>query len=185
MDNNERIYEICLGGIGGQGVMLMAKIMGEALSNDGYNVLQTQAHGIEARGGLSYGEVLYGHGEINKLCVTKPDILLALSESALTSYGQKAPEGGYVFYDSYIIKKDYKDPKRKVYGAPFTEIAIKELQSPIYANLIAMGFINGITRIIHPDNLKSALSGYVKSNKEINLKALQLGYEKADKFEAE
>ena len=59
MDNSERIYEICLGGIGGQGVMLMAKIMGEALSNDGYNVLQTQAHGIEARGGISYGEVLY------------------------------------------------------------------------------------------------------------------------------
>jgi 2-oxoglutarate ferredoxin oxidoreductase subunit gamma len=185
MDNSERIYEICLGGIGGQGVMLMAKIMGEALSNDGYNVLQTQAHGIEARGGISYGEVLYGHGEINRLCVTKPDILLALSESALSAYAGKVPENGYIFYDTYMIKDKYRDNLHKIYGAPFTEIAIKELGSAIYANLIAMGFINGITKIINPVILQGALQVCVKSNKKNNCKALQRGYEEVKKYNAE
>lgn len=184
MGNRERTYEICLGGIGGQGVMLMAKIMGEALSYDGYNVLQTQAHGIEARGGISCGEVLYGYGEINRLCVTTPDILLALSESALNMHASHVPENGYVFYDTYIIKNEYYDDQRKVYGVPFTEIAIKEMGNAMYTNLIAMGFINGITKIIDPVKLQEALLDYVKSNKEMNYKALQRGYQEASKLVA-
>ena len=48
-------YEIRIAGSGGQGVILAAVIVGEALAlyEEGLNVVQTQAYGPEARGGAS------------------------------------------------------------------------------------------------------------------------------------
>lgn len=179
MNEKERVYQICLGGIGGQGVMLAARILGSALSKEGYNVMLTQSHGIEARGGVSSGEVLYGNCEINRLRATNPDFLLALSDPALVAYEPGVVPGGRIFYDTYMISRPYENDKCKVFGVPFTEISIKEMGSDLYTNLIALGFINGITKMIDPKNLESAVSELLQSNKENNCKALQRGIQEA------
>ena len=175
------LYQIRLAGLGGQGVVLASRILGDALSREGYNVLQTQAYGIEARGGASCGEVLYGTAEINSLRVTAPDILLALSPAALTAYRAQVPPSGLIFYDTYMIKTGCEDADRRVYGLPFTNLALSNLGSDMYTNIIALGFMNGIAGIVSRKNLEDAVEEQVQGQKANNMTALQLGYLEADK----
>ena len=178
----DSIYQVRLSGLGGQGVVLASRILGDALSREGYNVLQTQAYGIEVRGGASCGEVIYSNGEINSLRVVAPDILLALSQSALTAYIANVPKTGLVFYDSYLIKTEYEDATRKIFGVPFSNLALINLGSDIYANIIALGFINGITEIVSRENLEEAVEEQVQGQKVNNLAALRLGCLESSKF---
>uniref|UniRef100_UPI0025BE497D 2-oxoacid:acceptor oxidoreductase family protein n=1 Tax=Desulfonatronospira sp. TaxID=1962951 RepID=UPI0025BE497D len=47
-------FEVRLSGLGGQGILTLGRIMGQALALDhGYEVTQTQSYGPEARGGAS------------------------------------------------------------------------------------------------------------------------------------
>jgi len=182
MKKDKGLYQVRLGGFGGQGVILASRILGEALSRDGYNVLQTQSYGIEARGGASCGEVIYGNNEINTLRVVTPDLLLALSQGAIDEYLKNVEPGGFVFYDTYLIKEKITSENHKVYGLPFTEIAISEMGNEIYTNLIALGFINGVTKMVNQNSLEDALIEQIKSNKENNCKAMQKGYDEAIKM---
>lgn len=181
MQENQQIYQVRLGGLGGQGVITGCRILGDALSMDGYNVLQTQSYGIEARGGASCGEVLYGRGEINSLRVKTPDIFLAMSESALEAYQTTVKPGGFIFYDSYLVKASVEAAEHRVFGAPFTEIALTEMGKDLYANLIALGFINTIAKVVSAEHLEMALAEQIRSNQENNLKALRRGYQEAEK----
>ena len=73
-------------GFGGQGVVLGSVIYATALAKEGYNVVQSQVYGIEARGGASSGEAMYSDKPIHHLHVTQPDILLAMSQKALDKF---------------------------------------------------------------------------------------------------
>jgi len=180
MDEN-KVYQVCFAGIGGQGVLLCARILGMALSAQGMEVIQTQSHGIEARGGASTGEVIYGHREINRLRANVPDVLLALSESALESYKDAGPKGAFVIYDSYMVKKPYQDPERKIYSAPFTAMAIEEFGNDTNTNLIALGFVNKVTGLVPEDVLFQAVDEQMKS-KESCRKAVMMGIKKAEEL---
>ncbi|MGQ9551711.1 MAG: 2-oxoacid:acceptor oxidoreductase family protein, partial [Candidatus Bathycorpusculaceae bacterium] len=50
--------EIRIGGSGGQGIVLAARILGKAAVLEGKNAVQTQAYGAEARGSLAKSEVI-------------------------------------------------------------------------------------------------------------------------------
>jgi 2-oxoglutarate ferredoxin oxidoreductase subunit gamma len=178
---DEKIYQVRLGGSGGQGVVLASKILGEALSREGYNVLQTQAYGIEARGGASCGEVLYGNCEINYLRVVAPDILLGLNQKALNEYIKDVHEGGFVLCDTSNMEAPFTDKRFKVFGAPLTDIAVSEMGNSMYLNIIALGFINGITKMVSPENLEAAVEKCFGVKIGNNLEALQRGYQEAEK----
>ncbi len=51
-------------GAGGQGMILLGVIYGEAAILDGLNAVQTQSYGPEARGGASQVEGVISRGEI-------------------------------------------------------------------------------------------------------------------------
>ncbi|HYF84417.1 MAG TPA: 2-oxoacid:acceptor oxidoreductase family protein [Clostridia bacterium] len=179
---SEKIFQVRLGGFGGQGVVLASKILGDALSREGYNVLQTQSYGIEARGGATCGEVLYGNCEINYLRVVAPDILLALNQDALNEYVKDVPQGGFVIYDDSNMEVPFANNNLQVFGAPLTDIAIKEMGNKMYLNIIALGFINGITKMTSLENLEGAIEKHFGTKIGNNLIALHRGYQEAGKL---
>ena len=52
------MYQLRLSGSGGQGVITAAIIFAEAAVNQGFNAVQSQSYGPEARGGASKAEVI-------------------------------------------------------------------------------------------------------------------------------
>jgi len=75
--------EVRICGLGGQGVVLAGQILGKAAVYDGWNVVQTQSYGAEARGTTAKSEVIISDGPIGFPMVRKCDILIAMSQEAL------------------------------------------------------------------------------------------------------
>ncbi len=132
-------YEIRIAGFGGQGVVTIGRILGEAFSIwEGKNSVNTQSYGPESRGGACKSEVVVSDGEIHYPNVRKADVLIALSQVALDTYIADLREGGILLIDPKLVK-DLKDPdKYQVYKVPTMDIA-HEIGGVKFQNSVALG----------------------------------------------
>ncbi len=60
MDEQEKIYSLLFAGVGGQGSLLAAEITARAAVRAGYDVKQTEVHGVSQRGGSVETHVRFG-----------------------------------------------------------------------------------------------------------------------------
>ena len=95
-------YKIRLSGEGGQGIILAGVILAEAAIYDGFNAIQSQSYGPEARGGASKAEVIISDEEINYPKIKVPEILLILSKEAYKKYFKDISKNGIIVVDDSI-----------------------------------------------------------------------------------
>ncbi|MTI70235.1 MAG: 2-oxoacid:ferredoxin oxidoreductase subunit gamma [Firmicutes bacterium] len=166
--------EIRLSGSGGQGLILAGIILAEAALLDGKNAVQSQSYGPEARGGASKAEVIISENDINYPKVQKCDILLSLTEKACDKYLKTLKSGGVLILDSSV-----DTPKRddiKVYKLPIINTATEKLGKVMVSNIVALGALNGITKIVSAESLKKAvLSRVPRGTEDLNEKAFNEG----------
>lgn len=168
--------ELRLSGSGGQGLILAGIILAEAALHDDKNVVQSQSYGPEARGGASKSEVIISEKDINYPKVGDSDVLLCLTEVAYDKYIGELKRGGILILDSNISKSPEGDDF-KVYKAPILDTAENKLKKPMVANIIALGTIYEITKVVSKDSLeKAVLSRVPKGTEELNKKALEEGF---------
>ncbi|MEA4847319.1 MAG: 2-oxoacid:acceptor oxidoreductase family protein [Clostridiaceae bacterium] len=174
-------YEIRLSGSGGQGLLLGGIILAEGAIDDGKNAVQTQSYGPEARGGASKSEVIISDEEIDFPKVINCDILLSLTQKAYDQYSIGLKEDGILIVDSSV--NAVKAGNKRIYSVPILDAAVKELGKPMVTNIIALGALVEITKVITKESLEKAVLDRVpKGTEELNRKALSLGYEIAKKI---
>lgn len=107
--------EIRISGFGGQGVITAGIILAKAAAIEGFEVLQTQSYGSEARGGACKADVTISDGKINDLVVEAPDILACMSNIALAKYlSSLKREGGVLVINSDLVKTDFYGEMKKI-----------------------------------------------------------------------
>jgi 2-oxoglutarate ferredoxin oxidoreductase subunit gamma len=173
-------YDIRLSGSGGQGLIFAGTILAEALGiYENKNVAQTQSYGPEARGGASRSDLVFSSGEIYYPKAIKLDLLLALTQEACDTYYLNLKDDGILLVDSNLVDQP---PAREIIGLPFTQTAKEKLGTPVVANIIALGVIVSLTKIVSKESLIEAVnSKSPKAMLDLNLKALELGFELANK----
>ena len=173
--------EILLGGTGGQGLGLAGVILAQALAEEeGKNVLETEAYGISMRGGMSRAEVLFSSEEINEIRVSAPDVLLAMSQPVADIYVPKTKKEGVIIVDSAFVACPADAPS-KTFSLPLTEEA-RKLGMETAANIVALGSVVSLSGILAMDSLIKVLrKKFGPSVIDINLKALEAGYEMGQK----
>jgi len=169
--------ELRFSGTGGQGLVLASIIMAEAMMASGYNVIQGESHGIEARGGASRGELIASKREIFDLVVKEPHIFVAISQEACNKYYKNIFKDALVVIDSSLIKDIPTDINSKnVYKLPFSQSIQEELGTNLPANIAFLGALTTLTDIVTPDSLKDSITNRVPADsKEMNLKAFEIG----------
>jgi len=173
--------EVLLSGTGGQGLIMAGLILADAVIRDGKNTVQTQSYGPEARGGASKAEVIISDEAIDYPKVTKPDVLLAMSQEALTRYIGGLGEDGVLIIDSTFVQ-EIPATTAKVFKMPYTRIARESLGKEMVANIIALGALAAISGVVSKESLKSALLSRIpKGTEALNQKALEMGWESARK----
>lgn len=174
LEKSETI-EVQLSGSGGQGLILAAITLASAAVADGYQVIQTQSYGPEARGGASRADVLIGKEKIYYPHVEKPDIFLALTQQACNKYLPSVKEKGLALLDSLFVQT-VPETSANIIRLPVIQTARDELGNEMVANIIALGAINSVTNICSWCSLEKAVLERVPSKyAELNLKALALG----------
>ena len=172
-------YELRFTGSGGQGIITAGIILAEAASiYDGKKAVQSQAYGPESRGGASRAEVIISDEDIDYPKATSIDAMLALTQEAYTKFHKDVKSGGIILIDSDEVK-DIPRGDFKVYAFPIISTAANVLGKVITANIISLGLITELTKIVSHDAIeKAVLSRVPAAFLELNKKALHTGFEK-------
>jgi 2-oxoglutarate ferredoxin oxidoreductase subunit gamma len=172
--------EIRLSGSGGQGLILAGIILAQASVIDGKRVTQTQSYGPESRGGASRADVIVSGGEIYFPEATHFDVLLALTQEAYDKYIIDLKNEGILIADSTFVK-NISVISSTTHEVNFTEIAIKELGSPLPTNIVSLGYLVRLTNIVSKGALETAIRANVKAAfADLNMKAMELGFRLAE-----
>jgi 2-oxoglutarate ferredoxin oxidoreductase subunit gamma len=172
--------EIRLSGSGGQGLQLIGRILAEALGVfEGKNVVQSSSYGGQVRGGSSRSDVLVSSNdeEIDFPEVMSADILLSMTQEAADEYAGMVKPDGLVILDTTFVKEPPETPGRVV-QYPFTLETKKHLGTELPTNVVALAVVVCLGKLARKETLLQAISELTpEGKKEINLKALNYGYE--------
>lgn len=173
-------FEFRLSGSGGQGLILAGKILAEAAAiYDGKNATQSQSYGPEARGGSSRSEVIVSDEEIDYPKAVNINLLLCFTQEACDKYCSDISKDGILLVDSGYVT-NLPQGNFKIFSFPITEIAEKQAGKTLVANLVALGMITALTNVVTKDAVESAiLSRVPKGTEELNIKAFNIGFDKA------
>ena len=174
----QQLTEVRISGFGGQGVILSAIVIGKAgcIFEGGYATM-TQAFGPEARGGACSAQVILSDSPILYPYVTRPDILVTMSQEAYTLFAPQLKENGILIIEQDMVRIGKLPPGVRVYSIPATRLA-EELGKRMVLNIVMVGFFGAVTGLLNPDALRSAVGDSVpEAFREVNLKAFDKGFE--------
>ncbi|CAK0771739.1 2-oxoglutarate synthase subunit KorC [Gammaproteobacteria bacterium] len=170
--------EIRFSGFGGQGIIRCALITGKALAlYDDKFATMTQSFGPEARGSACSAQLVVSDDRVLYPYITRPAVLMALSQEAYEKYHSELPEGGVLVIDEDLVKPRSEHPTLAMFRVPATRFA-EGLGNRLFTNLVALGFLTAVTGVVTADAMKKALPGLVPARfLKINIKAFEKGYD--------
>ena len=172
------VTEIRIAGFGGQGVILSAIVIGKAgcIYQDGYSTM-TQSFGPEARGGACSAQVILSDSPVLYPYVTRPDILVVMSQEAYTLFSPQIKDTGTLVIEEDLVRIGELPAGVRVYSIPATRIA-EELGKKMVLNIVMVGFFGAVSGVVDPDALRQAVAASVpEAYRELNLKAFDRGFE--------
>lgn len=172
---NSKEWQVILAGEGGQGLVSIGALLGEAAVADGKYASQSASYTIASRGGFTKADVVISDQEISFPEVTKPDVILALSAGSLEKYRHNTAPECLIIYDAILNGEEGKN----LVALPLSETVRKAAVDGWTArlNLVGLGAVLGSFDIVSWDALREVLEGTFPSPEvvEANWKALQAG----------
>lgn len=177
--------EIRFSGFGGQGVILSGILAGKAAALfDNKHVTMTQSFGPEARGSACSAQLVVSDEPIMFPYITKPDILVAMSQDACDRFVADLAEGGMLLVDQDLVRSNSRHCNAQRFAIPATRIA-EQLGKKLVANLVMLGFFSAVTNLIAAQPFKKAIPGSVPDRYlDLNMKAFEQGYEYGRRLKA-
>jgi len=174
------LERIIIAGFGGQGVMLMGRLLAYAGMIEGKKVAWMPSYGPEMRGGTANCTVLISTEEIGSPIVSHPKTLIAMNQPSLDKFEPSVSEDGLIFLNDSLIEREVKRNDVNVIRIPADNIADK-LGNSRAANMVVLGAYVKKSGIVRMDTifkaLEKALAGRNKKLLELNKEALKQGAE--------
>ena len=172
--------DIILSGVGGQGILTIATIIGEAATAEGINLKQAEVHGMSQRGGDVQSNLRLSDETIYSDLIAQGEAL---------RYLPYLQEEGWVITSANPFKNipDYPeevDLMRALESLPHVvkleiEDMAKENSMPKCANVILLGMAAKYIEIVSPEQLRESIGRVfaAKGEKivEMNQKAFDIG----------
>lgn len=170
--------ELQIGGFGGQGVVLAGMVIGRGLVLcEDYNVSLMQSFGPEARGGACSVQLVVSRDPIFYPYITRPDILVALSQEAYRKFVPQLRDGGTLLVEEDLVRPENIPSSVRAYAVPATRLA-EELGRKMVLNMVTVGFFAAMTKLLQPSSAQRAIAEAVpEGTQALNLAAFEKGYE--------
>ena len=166
-------------GFGGQGVLSMGQTIAKAAMMEGRHVTYMPSYGTEVRGGTANCTVTVSDEEIASPIASEPEFVVALNQPSFVRFQSLLESGGFMLYNSSLIKPESVRGDIEVLGIPIMEIA-SELGNPKVANMILLGAFIKISNLINLEKLLKNLPEILGAGKakllKINEEAIKNGY---------
>jgi 2-oxoglutarate ferredoxin oxidoreductase subunit gamma len=174
------LERIIISGFGGQGVMLMGRLLAYAGMIEGKKVAWMPSYGPEMRGGTANCTVLISSNEIGSPIVSHPKILIAMNQPSLDKFEPNVRENGLIILNSSLIKREVKRKDVNIIKIPADDIAAK-LGNPRATNMVVLGAYVKKSGAVKMETifraLEEALTGPKQKLLDKNKEALKQGAE--------
>jgi 2-oxoglutarate ferredoxin oxidoreductase subunit gamma len=175
--------EIRLHGLGGQGIITAGRLIGEAVSlHERREAVMTEDYSPYITGGWSKADLVISDEPIDYPLVTKPDILIAMSQEGFDDNWKITAPKATIITESGIVKTCPVEG-RVLYEVPSVNIAEK-LGKRVVANIVMLGFLAQKTRIVSQEALLKAILGRYAKAAALNRKAFQSGLDLASQTDS-
>lgn len=188
--------DIILSGVGGQGILSIAAVIGEAALKEGLYMKQAEVHGMSQRGGDVQSNLRLSDKPVSSdlIPIGQADLIISLEPMESLRYLPYLKKDGWLVTNSqpFVNISNYPDMEKvneELDKLPHkvvldVEAIAKELGSPRVANIVMLGAATpflGLSYDKIADGIRSIFARKSEEIVELNLKALQAGYDVAKK----
>ena len=183
--------DIILAGVGGQGILTIATIIGHAAAKAGVNLKQAEVHGMSQRGGDMQSNLRLSTETIHSDLIKKgaAEIIISMEPMEALRYLPYLSSEGWVItssnpfvnipnYPNQDALKAELEKLPKVSALPIEDLA-KDNNMPKSANIILLGMAAKYLEILTPEQLKESIkaifAGKGEAVVEMNCKAFEIG----------
>ncbi len=170
--------EIIIAGFGGQGVLLMGRLIAYAGMLEGKHVAWMPSYGPEMRGGTANCTVIISTEEVASPVVPNPKTLIAMNQPSLEKFETSVEKGGIIVLNESLISREVKRNDIRVIKVPANDIA-NQLGNLRVANMVALGSYVALSKSIKMVTVFKALEKSLGKKTDnivtLNKKALERG----------
>jgi 2-oxoglutarate ferredoxin oxidoreductase subunit gamma len=169
--------EVMFAGFGGQGILLIGKLLAHAAMKEGFEVAWVPSYGPEMRGGTAYCMVVIGDRPIGSPIIKNPRHLVAMNLPSLEKFAPDVKPGGVILINSSLIPIEAGREDCDAFKVPVVDIA-KDLGNPKVANIVALSAFVARTAVVSMETLRECIEEAFGKKPELmplNLKAVEAG----------
>ena len=170
-------------GFGGQGILMIGKILAHAAMEEGYEVVWIPSYGPEMRGGTAYCLVVISDRPIGSPVIKNPMHLVAMNLPSLEKFAPTVKPKGVVVVNSSLIPVTSGRSDVDEIAVPATDLA-KNLGSVKAANIVALSAFVARSKIVDMEVMKRCVQEEFASKKDfvaLNMAAIEEGIKAAQK----
>lgn len=176
-------WEFRITGIGGQGAISIAHIIGRAaVMYDSRQAVVTEGYSPYVMGGWSRGDVIVSDDQVDFPLVSRLDVLLTMYQEGLDLNLKLVKPDGVILTEKRLVHPGSAGPTRRIVEIPATEAAEK-IGKKILTNVVMLGALSAVSPAVSPEALKKALADRFPKAKDLNARALDTGFELAKRSE--
>ena len=162
--------DIILAGVGGQGILTIATIIGDAAANAGINLKQAEVHGMSQRGGDVQSNLRLSTDTIHSDLIKQgcADLIISMEPMEALRYVPFLDKEGWIVTSSHPFKNipNYPDEAvlaqelndmPHVVSLPIDDVA-RENNAPKSANIILLGMAAKYIEILTPEQLRNSIA---------------------------
>lgn len=173
------LIKILAAGSGGQGVLTIGNVLGNAAMMDDYFVTYLPSYGAAMRGGTANCTVSISDEEVASPVASTPDILVAMNQPSLMAFISRLEPGGQLLYNQNLVDFVPERGDIETFSAPVNEIA-RKLGSERSANMVMLGALARMIDIVKVETIYKSVELMLGSKKKLaesSIFAIQTGYE--------
>jgi 2-oxoglutarate ferredoxin oxidoreductase subunit gamma len=173
------LVKILAAGSGGQGVLTIGNVLGNAAMMDDYFVTYLPSYGAAMRGGTANCTVSVSDEEVASPVASTPDILVAMNQPSLMSFISRLEPGGQLLYNENLVDFVPERGDIDIFAAPVNEVA-RKLGSERSANMVMLGALARMIKIVKIETINKSVELMMGSKKKLaesSIIAIKAGYE--------
>lgn len=185
--------DIILAGVGGQGILSIATVIGSAALEQNLSLKQAEVHGMSQRGGDVQSHLRLSDAPIHSdlIPLGGADIIISMEPMEALRYLPFLAKDGWIITNTVPLKNIPNYPEMEAVNAALAKVKnvvaldaeaiAKEVQSPRSANMVLLGASAAVMEILEPEKLRDGIRRIFARKGdaivEANLKAFDAGLE--------
>ncbi len=173
-------HEVLIAGFGGQGILLMGRMLAEAAMDQGLFATWFPSYGPEMRGGTANCTTMFSDEEIGSPVSSSYSAVLVMNQPSLERFSRSARRGGLLLVNESLVPVRCARADIVAHYIPAGLIA-RSAGAERSANVVMLGAFLGATDALPLPRVEAAIARLIGGKRpellEANFAALRGGYE--------